>query len=48
MHNIVNHLAIRPEADWSEMAARADPFATGLRDSNPGIRVLQLLKLSDG
>ena len=37
MHFIVNHLPIRADADWAEMARRFGDFAAGLKVSRPGV-----------
>lgn len=37
MHVVVNHLPIRPDADWSEIAAKFDAFAAGLRPQFPSV-----------
>lgn len=47
MLTIANHLPIRPEAYWTETAARAGAFAATIRDSNPEIRTLLLPTVSD-
>jgi hypothetical protein len=47
MHTVVNHLPIRPDTDWSEMAARFEAFAADPRGSHPKVRGAQLLKAGD-
>jgi hypothetical protein len=47
MHSVVNHLPIKADANWAEMAAKFDTFAAGIRRTFPKIRAAQLLKVSD-
>jgi hypothetical protein len=47
MHTVVNHLPIKPEADWAEMASKFDAFVGEVRAAFPTIRTAQLLKASD-
>jgi hypothetical protein len=42
-----HHLPIRPDTDWSEMAARFEAFAADPGGSHPKVRGAQLLKAGD-
>jgi hypothetical protein len=47
VHTVVNHIPIQAGSDWSEIAARFDRFAAGVRERFPGMKAAQLLKVSD-
>jgi hypothetical protein len=48
MHAVVNHLPIRPDADWAEIAAKADTFFTATRAAHPKLRSAMLIRVSHG
>jgi hypothetical protein len=47
MHAVVNHLPIKPDADWAEMAAKFEAFAAGVRKDHPRLLTALLTKVSD-
>lgn len=47
MHFVVNHLPIRADADWAEMARRFGDFAAGLKVSRPGVTSALLLRAGE-
>jgi hypothetical protein len=46
MHTVVNHLPIKPDADWEEIARRFAAFADGVKARFPGMLVGVLNKAS--
>jgi hypothetical protein len=48
MHAVVNHLPIRPDADWAEIAAKADAFFTTTRAAYPKLRSAILVRVGHG
>ena len=42
MHTVINHLPIRADADWPEVARKFDGFAVGPKQSWPGVNAAQL------
>jgi hypothetical protein len=46
MHVVVNHLPIKADADWAEMAAKFNAFGVRLRDEFPKTRVAVMTKAS--
>jgi hypothetical protein len=47
MHAVVNHLPIRPDADWADIAAKFDAFAKDVRARFPAMNTAVLMKMSD-
>ncbi len=48
MHAVVNHLPIRPDADWSDIAAKFAAFADGVRRDFPKMKTAVLMKAGTG
>lgn len=46
MHAVVNHLPIRPDADWDDIAAKFDAFAKDVRKRFPAMNTAVLAKAS--
>lgn len=47
MHAVVNHLPIRPDADWADIASKFDAFAAGVKRDFPQMKTAVLLKVSE-
>jgi hypothetical protein len=47
MHTVVNHLPIKPDADWQRIAELFGAFADGVKAKYPGMVVALLHKASD-
>ncbi len=47
MHAVVNHLPIRPDADWTDIASKFDGFAASVKHDFPQMKTAVLLKVSD-
>lgn len=47
MHTVVNHLPIKPDADWAKIASLFGGFAEGIKAKYPGMVVAVLNKASD-
>lgn len=47
MHAIVNHLPIREGADWAEIAAKFDRFASEMRAAHPEFKSALVLKVDE-
>lgn len=50
MHAVVNHLPIRPEADWADIAARFAKFAKFATDTGkafPKLKAAVLMRAGD-
>lgn len=47
MHAVVNHLPIKPDADWAEIAAKFDAFARDVRARHAAMNTAVLTKVSD-
>lgn len=47
MHVVVNHIPIRPDADWTDIAARFAAFAARVKPEHPGMRTALLTRASD-
>ena len=47
MHAVVNHLPIRADANWSELAARFDAFEAATRRAHPELLSTSLIRASD-
>jgi hypothetical protein len=47
MHTVVNHLPIKPGADWAEIARLFGGFADGVKAKYEGMVVALLHKVSD-
>jgi hypothetical protein len=48
MHAVVNHLPIRPDADWGEITAKAGSFFTGTKAAYPKLRSAVLIRVGAG
>lgn len=48
MHAVVNHLPVRPDADWTALAAKADSFFTRTRAAYPKLRSAILVRVGEG
>ena len=46
MHAVVNHLPIKPDADWETLAAKVDAFNAGIARSD--FRGISLIRAGDG
>jgi hypothetical protein len=46
MHAVVNHLPIRPDADWGDIARKFDAFAQGVQRDFPAMKAGVLLRVS--
>jgi hypothetical protein len=46
-HVVVNHLPIKPDADWAEIARLFGAFAEGVKAKYPGMVVALLNRASD-
>lgn len=47
MHAVVNHLPIRADANWSELAARFDAFEAATRHAHPDLISASLIRAGD-
>ena len=47
MHAVVNHLPIRTDADWGDIATKFDAFAKDVRTRFPAMNTAVLTKVSD-
>ena len=47
MHAVVNHLTIRPDADWSDIATKFATFAEGVRRDFPAMKTGVLMRAGD-
>lgn len=47
MHTVVNHLPIKPDANWAEIAKLFGAFAEGVKARFPGMAAGLLTKASD-
>lgn len=47
MHAVVNHLPIRPDADWADIAAKFETFAAGVKRDFPQMKTAVLLRVSN-
>jgi hypothetical protein len=45
MHAVVNHLPIKPDADWSEIVRKVDAFAASVK--HPDYRGLSLIRAGE-
>lgn len=48
MHIIVNHLPIKADADWTEMAAKVEEFDAMVRPKVADYRGIALVRVGDG
>lgn len=48
MHAVVNHLPIRPDADWADISAKADSFFIRTRAAYPKLRSAILVRVGEG
>ena len=48
MHAVVNHLPIRPDADWGEITAKAGSFFTRTKAAHPKLRAAILVRVGVG
>lgn len=46
MHVVVNHLPIKPDADWDDMARRFDRFGDRVRAAHPEVLGMQVVRAS--
>jgi hypothetical protein len=44
MHVVVNHLPIKPDADWAEIARRFDRLAADTLPGHPEVRGMQVVQ----
>ncbi len=44
MHAVINHLPIRPDADWTEIARRFDSLAADTLPDHPEVLAMQVVK----
>jgi hypothetical protein len=47
MYAVVNHLPVRPDADWAAIAAKFSAFAEGTGKAYPKLRTAVLTRVSD-
>lgn len=47
MHAVVNHLPLKPGANWGGLVELFDPFFAEVRSRHPGLKSAMLLKSSD-
>ena len=47
MYAVVNHLPVRPDADWADIAAKFQAFADGVAANFPQMRTAALTRVSD-
>jgi hypothetical protein len=47
MHVVVNHIPIKPGADWGEMCRLFNGFGAELRPGHPEILAMQIVKASE-
>jgi len=47
MHAIVNHLPMRDGADWADIAAKFDRFASEMRAAHPEFKSAIVLKVDE-
>lgn len=47
MHAVVNHLPIKPDADWGDIASKFDAFAKDVRARFPAMNTAVLARMSD-
>jgi len=47
MHAVVNHLPIRPDADWADIAGKFASFSADTRGRFPAMNTAVLIKVSD-
>jgi hypothetical protein len=45
MHAVVNHLPVKPDADWAEIVRKVDAFAASV--THPDYRGLSLIRAGD-
>ncbi len=45
MHAVINHLPIKPDADWATMKGKVDAFNVSIAD--PGCRGVSLIRAGD-
>jgi quinol monooxygenase YgiN len=48
MHIVVNHLPIKPDADWNDIASKFEKFAKETRATYTQMKVAMLSKASEG
>lgn len=47
MHTVVNHLPMRPDADWKDIAAKFGAFAEKTRAAHPGMKAALLTRSAE-
>ena len=47
MHAVVNHLPIKPDADWAIIAERFEAFSKSTRAAYPAMNTAVLVRASD-
>jgi hypothetical protein len=47
MYAVVNHLPLKPDADWQDIATRFAKFAAATRKEYPKLKVAVVLRASD-
>jgi hypothetical protein len=48
MHTVINHLPIKPDADWGKIASLFGAFAEGVKTKYPGMTTALLNKVAEG
>ncbi len=44
MHAVVNHLPLKPDADWQDITAKFAAFAAGVRKDYPAMKTAVLMR----